>query len=171
MTLSELRKINTNKKKKSKFLKKSFSSHNFSDIDINDNKIINEEIPEFKKIFEEIESEIGFDIEVKYPMSEESKKHNMTSIIDRNSYVDIILKTVFDHVKKRNIFFSSFDADICLLLHLKQPIYPVLFLTECGLINYIDQRYFFYFLFLGIKKILFFYFLFLGIKKILFFYS
>src|SRR5438034_1258617 len=33
---------------------------------------------------------------------------------------------------ERNIIFSSFHPDICLMLAFKQPNYPVFFLTDCG---------------------------------------
>jgi glycerophosphodiester phosphodiesterase len=34
--------------------------------------------------------------------------------------------------QKRNIIFSSFNPDVCLLLSFKQPSIPVLFLTDAG---------------------------------------
>jgi len=52
--------------------------------------------------------------------------------VERNELVDIILKEVFDNAKDRSIFFSSFDPDVCALLRLKQPRYPVFFLTQAG---------------------------------------
>jgi glycerophosphodiester phosphodiesterase len=39
---------------------------------------------------------------------------------------------VYDLRKKRNIVFSSFHPDLCLLLTFKQPSIPVLFLTDAG---------------------------------------
>jgi glycerophosphodiester phosphodiesterase len=38
--------------------------------------------------------------------------------------------------------FSSFDPDVCTMLSLKQPRYPVFFLTHSGHPNaYVDARY------------------------------
>lgn len=57
--------------------------------------------------------------------------------IERNEYCDIILKQVFDiATSKHNILFSSFDPHICLLVNLKQQVYPVLFLTGSGNYSY-----------------------------------
>jgi len=51
------------------------------------------------------------------------------------------LKATFEECKeKRRLIFSSFDPDICLLLSLKQPRFPVFFLTEGGSALYPDAR-------------------------------
>ena len=79
--------------------------------------------------------ELGFNIEVKYPMPIEMfTSHLPTNMIncwsDINSYVDCILQSVFKNTgTSRPIIFSSFHPDICLALSRKQPEYPVFFLT------------------------------------------
>ena len=76
---------------------------------------------------------IGFNMEMKYPMLHESEEHEMdTYAVELNSFVDGVLTKVYDLGKKRNIIFSSFNPDICLLLSFKQPSIPILFLTEAG---------------------------------------
>ena len=52
--------------------------------------------------------------------------------VEPNSFVDSVLEIVYRLGGKRNIIFSSFNPDICLLLSLKQPSIPVLFLTDAG---------------------------------------
>ena len=44
----------------------------------------------------------------------------------------LVLKTVYDNLNGRDIIFSSFHPDICMMLALKQPNIPILFLTESG---------------------------------------
>lgn len=76
---------------------------------------------------------IGFNIEMKYPMLWESEEQEMdTYAVELNSFVDTVLNMVYDHGKERDIIFSSFNPDICLLLSFKQPSIPVLFLTDAG---------------------------------------
>lgn len=66
-------------------------------------------------------------------MLSESEEHEMdTYAVELNSFVDTVLTTVYDLSKGRNIIFSSFHPDICLLLSFKQPSIPVLFLTDAG---------------------------------------
>jgi len=70
---------------------------------------------------------------MKYPMLFETEAEGMDSYaVELNSYVDTILRLVYDMGQKRNIIFSSFNPDVCLLLSFKQPSIPVLFLTDAG---------------------------------------
>ena len=66
-------------------------------------------------------------------MLHESEEHEMDQFaVELNSFVDTVLKTVYDFAGKRNIIFSSFNPDICLMLSFKQPSIPILFLTDAG---------------------------------------
>lgn len=87
-----------------------------------------------KELFKKLPSNVGFNIELKYPMLDEAESESMGEIaFDMNFYVDTILKVVFDeNTNNRDILFSSFHPDICLLLSLKQPTMPILYLTEAG---------------------------------------
>ena len=57
-----------------------------------------------------------------------------TYAVELNSFVDTVLTKVYDlsSNKTRNIIFSSFHPDICLLLSFKQPSIPIFFLTDAG---------------------------------------
>lgn len=66
-------------------------------------------------------------------MLDESKQQGMDPYaIEPNVFVDRVLEIVYRLCGKRNIVFSSFHPDICLLLSFKQPSIPVLFLTDAG---------------------------------------
>ncbi|KAF9281888.1 Glycerophosphocholine phosphodiesterase [Mortierella antarctica] len=97
-----------------------------------------------KDTFETVPTKIGFNIEVKYPMLDEAEDANIPLYsFELNRFVDRILKEVYDHDQThpdRNIIFSSFHPDICLLLNLKQPNYPVFFLTDGGTSVMADRR-------------------------------
>lgn len=63
----------------------------------------------------------------------ESEEEEMdTYAVELNSFVDTVLAKVYDMGHGRNMIFSSFNPDICLLLSFKQPSIPVLFLTDAG---------------------------------------
>ncbi|KAI9809175.1 MAG: hypothetical protein M1825_002466 [Sarcosagium campestre] len=86
-----------------------------------------------EEMFKKLPESIGFNVEMKYPMLHESEEEEMdTYAVELNSFVDTVLTKVYDLGKKRNIIFSSFNPDICLLLSFKQPSIPVLFLTDAG---------------------------------------
>ncbi|ODV78687.1 GDPD-domain-containing protein [Suhomyces tanzawaensis NRRL Y-17324] len=95
-----------------------------------------------KELFKKLPKSIGFNIELKYPMLDEAEEESMGEIaIDLNFYVDTILKVIYDeNTAARDIIFSSFHPDICLLLSLKQPTIPILFLTEAGTAERADIR-------------------------------
>jgi glycerophosphodiester phosphodiesterase len=94
-----------------------------------------------EEMFLKIPENVGFNVEMKYPMLHESEEHEMdTYAVELNSFVDTVLTKVYDLCKKRKIIFSSFNPDICLLLSFKQPNIPVLFLTDAGTSKVGDVR-------------------------------
>ncbi|PNS14692.1 Glycerophosphodiester phosphodiesterase GDE1 [Sphaceloma murrayae] len=86
-----------------------------------------------EEMFKKLPPNVGFNIEMKYPMLFESEEQEMdTYAVELNSFVDTVLTKVYALGKGRNIIFSSFHPDICLLLSFKQPSIPVLFLSDAG---------------------------------------
>jgi len=86
-----------------------------------------------EEMFKKLPESTGFNIEMKYPMLHESEEEEMDQFaVELNSFVDTVLQMVYDCSGKRNIMFSSFNPDICLILSFKQPSIPVLFLTDAG---------------------------------------
>jgi glycerophosphodiester phosphodiesterase len=86
-----------------------------------------------EEMFKKLPKTTGFNIEMKYPMLHESQDEEMdTYAVELNSFVDTVLTKVYDLGQGRNMIFSSFNPDICLLLSFKQPSIPVLFLTDAG---------------------------------------
>ena len=67
---------------------------------------------------------IGFNIEVKYPNTEEAEKNDLYHP-EINLFCDNILDAVFTHANGRKIYFSSFHPEICLMLCKKQVRYFV----------------------------------------------
>lgn len=86
-----------------------------------------------QEMFTKIPKDVGFNMEMKYPMLHESEEEEMdTYAVELNSFVDTVLETVYDLAEGRKLIFSSFNPDVCLLLSFKQPSIPVLFLTDAG---------------------------------------
>ena len=56
---------------------------------------------------------VGFNIEVKYPVPELYNRKYHFPYFDRNLVADILLKVVCEHVGRRKVVFSCFDADMC----------------------------------------------------------
>ncbi|XP_061415432.1 glycerophosphocholine phosphodiesterase GPCPD1 [Lethenteron reissneri] len=88
--------------------------------------------PTLDQVFEGVPEHVGFDIEIKWPLQQKNGvwEGNLSSYFDMNQFVDIILSCVQQQAKTRRIIYSSFDANICAMVRLKQNKYPVLFLTQ-----------------------------------------
>ncbi|KAI9728581.1 MAG: Glycerophosphocholine phosphodiesterase [Cirrosporium novae-zelandiae] len=94
-----------------------------------------------EEMFRKVKPDVGFDIELKYPMLHETEEEDMdTYAVELNSFVDTILAKVYDFGYGRPMIFSSFNPDICLLLSFKQPSIPVLLLTDSGACPVSDIR-------------------------------
>ncbi|CEP15880.1 hypothetical protein [Parasitella parasitica] len=93
------------------------------------------------EVLKSVPKSAGFNIEVKYPMIDEAEQDELTQFQELNIYVDTILECVYNNVQQdRHVIFSSFHPEICLALNLKQPNYPVFFLTDAGTLPMADRR-------------------------------
>jgi len=92
---------------------------------------IQDSLCSLEEVFRRVPTEVGFMIEIKYP-SELLRKERRILYLERNQFVDYILKVVFESAHNRRIIFLTFDPDVALLLRAKQKCYPVLFLTSIG---------------------------------------
>lgn len=96
-------------------------------------KIIEGPFATLKEAFRTVPPNIGFNIELKYPTSDEVEAEGMQHVFEINEFCDHILAVAFAECRDRPLIFSSFHPDICLLLSLKQTTFPVFFLTEGGM--------------------------------------
>lgn len=86
-----------------------------------------------EELFKKVPMNAGFNMELKYPMLDESQLDDIGQIaFEMNYFCDTILKMVYELCSTRDIVFSSFHPDICMIMRMKQPTFPVLFLTESG---------------------------------------
>ncbi|CAJ0606664.1 unnamed protein product [Cylicocyclus nassatus] len=75
-----------------------------------------------------VDPDVGFNVEIKYPMMQINGEHECDHYFERNEFIDVILADLLNNAGNRRIMFSSFDPDICSLISMKQNKYPVLFL-------------------------------------------
>ncbi|KAI0143595.1 Glycerophosphoryl diester phosphodiesterase family-domain-containing protein [Xylariaceae sp. FL1272] len=86
-----------------------------------------------KELFTELPENIGFNIEMKYQRLHEAVAAGVAPVaIELNVFVDTVLEMVRQFAGNRPIVFSSFTPEVCILLSLKQKVYPVMFLTNAG---------------------------------------
>ncbi|XP_067628573.1 glycerophosphocholine phosphodiesterase GPCPD1-like [Eurosta solidaginis] len=107
------------------------------------NKVENEDerlFPTLKDFFKKTHKMLGFNIEVKWPQDLYEGGAECLQHIDKNQYVDAILDVVKRFSWGRMCFFSSYDADICIMLRYKQNIYPVLLLISDKSVEFVDPR-------------------------------
>jgi glycerophosphoryl diester phosphodiesterase len=91
---------------------------------------LSDRIASLREAFARTPDWLGFNIELKYPTEAEMAAMG-ARFYSRNYFVDAVLKVVLEAAAGRRVIFSTFDPDCATLLSLKQPRYPVLFLT-CG---------------------------------------
>jgi glycerophosphocholine phosphodiesterase GPCPD1 len=102
-----------------------YSLHKEEDEDAPEKKTF----PLLRDLLKRLPKSLGFNIEMKYP-SPTMDGMECFPYFDRNLMADIVLKTVFKYARDRRIIFSCFDPDMCTVLRLKQPRYPVLLLAR-----------------------------------------
>lgn len=100
---------------------------------------LTDRIASLREAFRRTPKWLGFNIELKYPTALEvaAMRAHWWS---RNHFVDAILKVVLEEGAGRKVIFSTFDPDCATLLSLKQPRFPVLFLTCGGTKVFTDPR-------------------------------
>ncbi|KAA0183947.1 hypothetical protein FBUS_04048, partial [Fasciolopsis buskii] len=81
--------------------------------------------PLLRSCFDEIDQDLGFLIEVKYPMEYKAGGSELSNFFEYNFYVDTILREILLHAGSRRILLSCFDPNVCVMLQLKQNLYPV----------------------------------------------
>ncbi|XP_077986721.1 glycerophosphocholine phosphodiesterase GPCPD1-like isoform X2 [Glandiceps talaboti] len=100
--------------------------------------------PTLKQVLEKVPKHVGFDLEIKYPQTYVTEeKEQEGTFLERNIYLDTILKVVMENAGHRRIFFSCFCPDVCVMLRQKQNRYPVMFITygeSDRWASYKDQR-------------------------------
>uniref|UniRef100_A0A1A9W3F8 GP-PDE domain-containing protein n=1 Tax=Glossina brevipalpis TaxID=37001 RepID=A0A1A9W3F8_9MUSC len=85
--------------------------------------------PRLRDVLEALPKTLGIDVEIKWPQRRKCGNVEAEQTIDKNFFVDEVLKTIIDKGCGRPLIFSSFDPDICTMFRYKQNIFPVMFLS------------------------------------------
>ncbi|XP_017481905.1 PREDICTED: putative glycerophosphocholine phosphodiesterase GPCPD1 homolog 2 [Rhagoletis zephyria] len=96
--------------------------------------------PRLEEFFRKTSRFLGCNMEIKWPQALYNGGIEGIQTIDKNMYVDAILRVVKEASWGRVCCFSSFDADICIMLRYKQNIYPVFLLVSNVVPEYLDPR-------------------------------
>lgn len=85
--------------------------------------------PTLEEVLQDVDPACALNIELKWPQALTSGKNEAIQYREINDHVDRILRCINEHHNGRRIFLSTFNANIALMLRLKQTQFPVLFLT------------------------------------------
>jgi len=103
----------------------------------------NRPFPTLAEVLDKVDETCGLNIEVKWPQMLESGKMEARRFREINDFADRIVSVVEKHAGNRRIVLESFDADLTIMLRLKQNRFPVMFITQ-GLTEryerYVDTR-------------------------------
>ena len=93
-------------------------------------------VPESERIFplladvyQHLPVSLGIMVDIKWPQLLSSGRFEALQPLDKNLYMNAVLKTTMEYGCGRPLIMASFDADICTMLRFKQHLYPVVFLT------------------------------------------
>ncbi|TNN17849.1 Glycerophosphocholine phosphodiesterase GPCPD1 [Schistosoma japonicum] len=120
LNYDDLRELNV---RHSSVLKESHTHEKMNEEDLDPVEL--QPFPLLRSCFEEIDSDLGFVIEVKYPMELKNGGSEMDHFFEYNFYIDTILREILTYAGKRRILLSCFDPNVTVMLQLKQQIYPV----------------------------------------------
>ena len=76
---------------------------------------------------------------MKYPTTCERDLLGLSCLFPVNSFVDNVLKTIYDAPNPRSVIFASLNPSICTAINWKQPNYGVFFKTRAGFGHDIEQ--------------------------------
>ncbi|KAK2776981.1 hypothetical protein FQN53_002447 [Emmonsiellopsis sp. PD_33] len=94
-----------------------------------------------EELLVELPAPMGFNIEIKYPRLHSAQAAGVAPMaIELNTFLDTTLEMIFRHAGNRPIILSSFVPEVCILLSLKQQIYPVMLITNAGKTPVIDKE-------------------------------
>ncbi|KAM7354872.1 glycerophosphocholine phosphodiesterase GPCPD1 [Cochliomyia hominivorax] len=86
--------------------------------------------PTLEEVLEALPKTLGIDVEIKWPQRKIKGGIEAEQTIDKNFFIDTVIKVILQKGCGRPLVFSSFDADICTMLRFKQNLLPVMYLTQ-----------------------------------------
>jgi len=90
----------------------------------------NKPFPTLAQVLKEVDESCGLNVEIKWPQLLESGRMEARKYREINDFVDRIIDVVDKYAGDRRIVLESFDADLVIMLRLKQARFPVIFLSQ-----------------------------------------
>lgn len=90
----------------------------------------NRPFPTLSEVLDRVDANCGLNIEIKWPQLLEDGSMEARRFREINDFVDRIISVIIQHAGNRRIVLESFDADLTVMLRLKQTIFPVIFLSQ-----------------------------------------
>lgn len=90
----------------------------------------NRPFPTLAEVLQQVDETCGLNIEIKWPQLLEDGKMEARRFREINDFVDRIIRVVLENAGNRRIVLESFDADLTVMLRLKQTNFPVIFLSQ-----------------------------------------
>lgn len=91
---------------------KEFVSRERPHLDISDHRNVPGTLEE---LFEHLNGNLMFNLELKYPSEKEMKKYNISKTIPREIFIQHVMQVVYKY-RSRKVFFSSFDINLLITL-------------------------------------------------------
>ncbi|GAX85412.1 hypothetical protein CEUSTIGMA_g12828.t1 [Chlamydomonas eustigma] len=107
---------------------------------------VEDSLPTLEELFQAVPPSCGFDIEIKMTSGPEVEKtppeevERVVSAIWRDVSQFLTACQEGSGCVQRQVFFSSFDPDVCAAIAQRQQHCPVWYLSGCGLYPHIDER-------------------------------
>lgn len=90
----------------------------------------NRPFPTLADVLDQVDKTCGLNIEIKWPQMLENGQMEAKRFREINDFVDRIIRVAEEHAGDRRIILESFDADLVIMLRLKQNTFPVVFLSQ-----------------------------------------
>eukprot|EP00215_Chloropicon_roscoffensis_P006867 CAMPEP_0197507816 /NCGR_PEP_ID=MMETSP1312-20131121/20087_1 /TAXON_ID=464262 /ORGANISM="Genus nov. species nov., Strain RCC2335" /LENGTH=420 /DNA_ID=CAMNT_0043055465 /DNA_START=452 /DNA_END=1714 /DNA_ORIENTATION=+ len=95
-----------------------------------------DELPTLQEVLTRLPESVGLNIELKF-----EDEHTPVEEAEMRERIAATMKCIARHGRvSRKIVLSSFSPDACIIASKMNPIYPIMMLTDAGVITYDDER-------------------------------
>ncbi|CAG2109149.1 unnamed protein product [Medioppia subpectinata] len=90
----------------------------------------NQPFETLEDVLQRMDANCGINFEIKYPQTYSDGHWEAEKPLELNEYIDIIVKALYDNIGNRSGIITSFHADLCSMIQLKQNKLRVALLTS-----------------------------------------
>ncbi|XP_034483204.1 glycerophosphocholine phosphodiesterase GPCPD1 [Drosophila innubila] len=111
------------------FILNHWTLQEYTHLNVRNVSVLERIFPRLSEVYDALPRSLGMIVEIKWPQLMASGVLESTQAHNKNTYVDRIIEITARSGCGRPLIFSSFDADICTMMRLKQTAFPVMFMT------------------------------------------